>query len=158
MNPDMPPEAAQSFKWVLRQIPQPDRPLVTVRRNLPDGILVESYMHRSMKRDLAGLAVYNPVTIGVLAAMAIPAFNKVRETSQQKAVLNNLRQYSAAADQYFMETGKTVATYDDLVGADRYIRELTPVAGEDYRTLIVTSKSTSLSVRLASGKVVTFTK
>jgi type IV pilus assembly protein PilA len=39
------------------------------------------------------------VIIGLLAAMAIPAFNKVRETSQDKAVLNNLREIASAAQQ-----------------------------------------------------------
>ncbi len=32
------------------------------------------------------------VIIGLLAAMAVPAFNKVRNTSQDKTVTNNLRQ------------------------------------------------------------------
>jgi len=32
------------------------------------------------------------VIIGLLAAMAIPAFQKVRQSSQDKAVLNNARQ------------------------------------------------------------------
>jgi len=32
------------------------------------------------------------VIIGVLAAMALPAFQKVRASSQDKAVINNLRQ------------------------------------------------------------------
>ena len=32
------------------------------------------------------------VIIGLLAAMAIPAFNKVRYASRQKAITNNLRQ------------------------------------------------------------------
>jgi len=39
------------------------------------------------------------VIIGLLAAMAIPAFQKVRSNSQDKAVTNNLRQLAAAADQ-----------------------------------------------------------
>ncbi|NBX60429.1 MAG: prepilin-type N-terminal cleavage/methylation domain-containing protein, partial [Opitutaceae bacterium] len=49
------------------------------------------------------------VIIGLLAAMAIPAFQKVRQSSQDKAVLNNARQLSAAADQYFLENGVTTA-------------------------------------------------
>jgi type IV pilus assembly protein PilA len=49
------------------------------------------------------------VIIGLLAAMAIPAFQKVRSSSQDKTVLNNARQLSAAADQYFLENG--VSTY-----------------------------------------------
>ncbi|MBW8781797.1 MAG: type II secretion system protein [Verrucomicrobia bacterium] len=47
------------------------------------------------------------VIIGLLAAMAIPAFQKVRVASQDKAVLNNARQLGAAADQYFLENGVT---------------------------------------------------
>ena len=51
------------------------------------------------------------VIIGLLAAMAIPALQKVRQSSQDKAVLNNARQLSAAADQYFLENGvSTVAS------------------------------------------------
>ena len=45
------------------------------------------------------------VIIGLLAAMAIPAFQKVRTNSQDKAVLNNARQLSAGADQYYLENG-----------------------------------------------------
>jgi type IV pilus assembly protein PilA len=38
------------------------------------------------------------VIIGLLAAMAYPAFQKVRTSSQDKAVLNNARLLAAAAD------------------------------------------------------------
>jgi type IV pilus assembly protein PilA len=47
------------------------------------------------------------VIIGLLAAMAIPAFQKVRSNAQNKAVTNNLRQLSSAADQYYLESGNT---------------------------------------------------
>ena len=49
------------------------------------------------------------VIIGLLAAMAIPAFNKVRQTSQDKTIINNLRQIASASDQYFIEEGQTSA-------------------------------------------------
>ena len=42
------------------------------------------------------------VIIGLLATMAIPAFQRVTQASQDKAVLNNARQLSAASDQYFL--------------------------------------------------------
>ena len=155
MNPNLPPESARAMGMFMRQMPQTDRPLVSVRSNLPDGLLIESYWNRSMKQDVAGLAVYNPVTVGLLAAMAIPAFNKVRQTSQQKAVLNNLRQLAGASEQFFLETGKSSATYDDLVGPDKYISEIKPIAGESYRGLQFRPGGT-LTVRLASGKEVTF--
>ncbi len=77
------------------------------------------------------------VIIGLLAAMAIPAFNKVRETSQAKTCVNNLRQISSAKDQYFIENGgETSVALSALVGAsDGYIKA-TPEcpAGGDYTT------------------------
>lgn len=74
------------------------------------------------------------VIIGLLAAMAIPAFQKVRASSQDKAVTNNLRQLSAAADQYFLETGNSSVSSADLVGTNstQYIKNLSTVAKETY--------------------------
>ncbi len=72
------------------------------------------------------------VIIGLLAAMAIPAFQKVRVASQDKTVLNNARQLAAAADQYFLENGCTTVSQLDLVGATRYIKALNIVAYEEY--------------------------
>jgi type IV pilus assembly protein PilA len=72
------------------------------------------------------------VIIGLLAAMAIPAFQKVRSSSQDKAVLNNVRQLSAAADQYFLENGVSTVARDDLVGATAYVKALNTVAKETY--------------------------
>lgn len=43
------------------------------------------------------------VIIGLLAAMAIPAFQKVRSNSVQKALENDARQIAAAAQQYILE-------------------------------------------------------
>ncbi|MFO8027956.1 MAG: prepilin-type N-terminal cleavage/methylation domain-containing protein, partial [Opitutales bacterium] len=45
------------------------------------------------------------VIIGLLAAMAIPAFQKVRESSIAKTLVNDGRQIGSAAQQYFMENG-----------------------------------------------------
>jgi len=56
------------------------------------------------------------VIIGLLAAMAIPAFQKVRTSSQDKDVLNNARQLAAAADQYSLENGVSSVTLGALVG------------------------------------------
>ena len=72
------------------------------------------------------------VIIGLLAAMAIPAFQKVRQSSQDKAVLNNARQLAAAADQYFLENGVTSVTQGSLVGATNYVKALNLVANETY--------------------------
>lgn len=72
------------------------------------------------------------VIIGLLAAMAIPAFQKVRQSSQDKAVLNNARQLSAAADQYFLENGVSTVARTSLVGSDKYVKAINTVAGEGY--------------------------
>ena len=72
------------------------------------------------------------VIIGLLAAMAIPAFQKVRTSSQDKAVLNNARQLAAAADQYFLENGVSSVTQGALVGSTNYVKSLNLVASETY--------------------------
>ncbi|MSU47640.1 MAG: prepilin-type N-terminal cleavage/methylation domain-containing protein [Opitutus sp.] len=72
------------------------------------------------------------VIIGLLAAMAIPAFQKVRVASQDKDVLKNARQMAAAADQYYLENGATYANSSSLVGATSYVKALKPVASEGY--------------------------
>lgn len=63
--------------------------------------------------------------IGLLAAIAIPNFVRARETAQQNACINNLRQIDGAMEQYALEnslsTGGAVALVD-LYGAGNYIK------------------------------------
>ena len=77
------------------------------------------------------------VIIGLLAAMAIPAFQKVRASSQDKAVSNNLRQLGAAADQYFLENGVSAVGSSVLVGTNssQFIKQIQIVAAETYSDL-----------------------
>jgi len=74
------------------------------------------------------------VIIGLLAAMAIPAFQKVRSSSQDKACMNNARQLAAAADQYFLEKGVSQVGIAALIGSetDKYIKSIATVANETY--------------------------
>lgn len=155
LNPSLPPQAKPTIAMIMAKLPKINRPMVMVRTNLPDGILVRAYWDRSLKQDVAMIAVYNPVTIGALAAMAIPAFQKVRGSSQEKAVMNNLRQLSAAADQYYLEHGVQTVTYDALVGpeSNKYIKRIVPVMGENYRQLRFRSGE-PLRLRLPNGKVI----
>ena len=74
------------------------------------------------------------VIIGRLAAMASPAFQKVRQSSQDKTVLNNARQLSAAADQFYLENGVSTAASTSLVGATNYVKAVNTVASETYPT------------------------
>jgi general secretion pathway protein G len=56
--------------------------------------------------------------IGLLAAIAIPNFVKARATSQQNACINNMRQITAAVNEWALETGQqtgaTVSYPNDL--------------------------------------------
>ena len=64
------------------------------------------------------------VIIGLLAALAIPAFKKVRNTAVEKTIFNDARQISSAANQYFTENSATNVTADKLVGPGNYISGL----------------------------------
>jgi type IV pilus assembly protein PilA len=88
--------------------------------------------HRSTKGFTLVEIMIVVVIIGLLAAMAIPAFQKVRQSSQDKAVLNNARQLSAAADQYYLENGVSTVTLGGLVGSANYVKALNLVANETY--------------------------
>ena len=57
--------------------------------------------------------------IGLLAAIAIPNFVKARATSQQNACINNMRQITAAVNEWALETGQQT-------GATVLMNELTP--------------------------------
>ena len=89
------------------------------------------------------------VIIGLLATMAIPAFQRVTQASQNKAVLNNARQLSSAADQYFMESGQSTVTLTDLIGPTTYIKALNTVASESYP--IAYTISTTITVNSVGG-------
>ena len=95
------------------------------------------------------------VIIGLLAAMAIPAFQKVRVASQDKAVLNNARQMAAAADQYYLENGATSADTTSLIGATNYVKALNTVAGETYPTGYTQGVTITIS-GVANARTITY--
>ncbi len=64
------------------------------------------------------------VIIGLMAAMAIPAFQKVRQASMQKACFNNERMVAAAFDQYLLENNKGAKSWDDVIGPDKYVKSM----------------------------------
>jgi type IV pilus assembly protein PilA len=95
------------------------------------------------------------VIIGLLAAMAIPAFQKVRQSSQDKAVLNNARQLSAAADQYYLEYGGSTVAQTMLLGPSNYVKSLNTVAGETYPTTFQTGSAITIT-GVASLRTITY--
>jgi type IV pilus assembly protein PilA len=96
------------------------------------------------------------VIIGLLAAMAIPAFQKVRENSRKQTIVNNLRQVASAGQQYLLEQGATSVTYGDL--SPTYFPAIKPVAGETYSALTVLDVPTGpLVATMSNSETVQYT-
>ncbi len=89
------------------------------------------------------------VIIGLLASMAVPGFTKMRNASQDKAVLNNARQLAAGADQYMLETGYSTVDVSNLVGPTNYVKVLNSVANESYPTIY--TQATTITVLGVGG-------
>lgn len=103
------------------------------------------------------LGIFGGVFVqGLIAAMAIPAFQKVRETSQEHAITNNLRQFASAAQQYMLDEGAAEVSHDDIVGPGKHISSLEPIAGESYRDLVVNLSTQSIAVTTAGGRVIEY--
>jgi Zn-dependent protease with chaperone function/competence protein ComGC len=78
------------------------------------------------------------VIIGLLAAMAIPAFQKVRQSAQLKACANNARIITLTVEQYIAENNKAPAKYEDFVGPGKLLMAMPscPVPGGEYEVRI----------------------
>jgi competence protein ComGC len=154
MMQTLPPDAQKSMMEfnTLQNIPHG---LASVDVNLADGIFAQGESTQSYKNVVLVAPV---MAVGLVSAMAIPAFAKVREQSREKAITNNLRIIASAAQTYMLDKGVTSASYQDIVGpgADKYIRAITPVMGEDYTGIVVRQNSTQISVTTPDGQVITF--
>ena len=146
--------AEKAFMAVMRRIyDELSGPYVSVTRHETDGIAVTTLGPMSHKSTLFSLAL---APVGLTAAMAIPAFQKVRQTSQEAAVLNNLRQIDAAGHQHLLEYGGESVAFDDIhpsIGLHEFLR---PVAGEDYSHIVVTAGPAVYRVTLADGREVVY--
>jgi len=64
------------------------------------------------------------VIIGLLAAIAIPAFSKIRANAVESTMDNDARQISSAANQYFLDESVATVPLATLVGDGLYIETL----------------------------------
>lgn len=79
----------------------------------------------------SGLAAI--MVVGLLASMSIPAFQKVRQASIERACINNKIQLNSAADMLQVETGRAPTSLSQIVGPDKYIPKMHPCpAGGTY--------------------------
>ena len=109
------------------------------------------------KLNTKGLAIAEVIIVSVLIIlltfMAVPAFQKVRETSQKKAILSNLRLLAKGASEYFEEHGVMAVHQNKLIGPGKYIEELVPLDGEVYPRIII--QGTTFKVTTKSNLEVT---
>lgn len=75
------------------------------------------------------------VIIGLLAAMAIPAFAKVRLNSQMNIIENNCRQMAGAAQAYFLSEGVNDVEVQVLID-EKWLTDFEPAGQEEYPDLI----------------------
>lgn len=101
------------------------------------------------------------VVIGLLAAMAIPAFKKVRNSSIEKTLINDARVLSAAAMNFLSENpGETVVAVSRFIGPGKEVPHLSSgvVIYEGLQNArIATPVQSALSgIRFASPGEVTY--
>jgi type IV pilus assembly protein PilA len=109
------------------------------------------------------------VIIGLLAAMAIPAFQKVRRSSIKSTMSNDGRQLASAAQQYFMEHAVTEVDISNILnsatGTDsKYVKELSKgvtttnaTLEQDGSILLSHPNFGSLGVSVDTSKTITET-
>jgi len=118
-----------------------DYRLLTFRQGLPltvrlqDGRVI-SYPQPS-PRSAPSTPRPSPSQRRDAAPVAPGAVNALPEVgSPDQAIIENLRRLDAAANRFYAENGTTTTTFEQLVGPGRPIPSMTPVAGEDYRSLL----------------------
>lgn len=76
------------------------------------------------------------VIIGILAGLAIPAYQSVAERANERIIINNLRQLAYGAQTYMTEYGVAEVQVEDLVGPENWVHSIPPAAGETYPSVI----------------------
>ena len=92
---------------------------------------------------------------GILTAVAYIGYRKVRQSSEDKAVICVIRQLAAATDQYYLENGASTVELRQLVGATNYVKAVNTVAGESY-PLRYTRGMTMTVTGVAGTRTVTY--
>lgn len=108
--------------------------------------------------------VFGTIIAGLFAAMAIPAFQKVREASLQKMMNNEARQIAAAAQQVMLEKGEQRVEFhiDAQTGAVsgplvEYVKQITPGTQEVDGVIENAQDTFSLqNPRVYGGREITF--
>lgn len=118
-------------------------------QRLAEGFLVVSNSETSHKSSMT-LAAVNPATIGILAAMAIPAFNNIRGESISQATHQSIQRdsdlkqnrYVAADDNARKNTTTSVSTYES--NARQKMVDMIVLTGTSQKGAIINGKFTKM--------------
>jgi len=90
-----------------------------VKQNLKSGVLTTG-TSSSRGGEIVGSLMVAP--IGILAGIALPSFVKARNTAQQNACINNLRQIDSAKEQAALAQRWTDDQVVDVKIVNQYIK------------------------------------
>jgi type IV pilus assembly protein PilA len=104
------------------------------------------------------------VIIGLLAAMAIPGYQKIREMSVVRTMDNDARQLASAAQQYFLEyhtTTVAISSYDSITGViggalSVYVSRISKGYGTPVGSPLTTASGPSLQHSLVGSAAVSY--
>lgn len=89
------------------------------------------------------------------AKIPVPRLKQILESITRIKISNNLRQLSSAVDQFLLENGVVRAKLSDIIGDDKYLKQLKQIDGEQYDNLDLTVRSNWV-LTTQSGLVVTY--
>ncbi len=139
-------EMGPVFDFLSSWMPRTNRPTVSLRHNLPDGILVRSELPASHKSSLARAGAF---PLAMMASIAIPTFSRVAEVTaadseepdfppedaspMESMADSDARWLASGAQRYFSEFGRTsvVVEYNPASGElsgslSHFVRSLNP--------------------------------
>ncbi|MCC5842420.1 MAG: prepilin-type N-terminal cleavage/methylation domain-containing protein [Opitutales bacterium] len=74
--------------------------------------------------------------MAVLAALAIPAYAKIMSSSHERVIINNLRQISYGANNYFLVHGVDEVPVAQLVEGGSFVANFRPISDEQYPDVV----------------------
>ena len=95
------------------------------------------------------------VIVVLLAAMAYPAMDKIREKYSEREIIENLESIAFAGLLYLEEKGLSSVDLATLE-ASGSLGKIDPVAGEDYSSLKILREGGTIQVTDKSGRKVDF--